>query len=144
LLGITYLSGVQAGSGGRADTIRTAIFAGALSASSVLGALVVYARRDEVAVFNPHLRPVAGAVIHFAVSTFWAAVFAVIAGPIRGSRLIGVAILASGVAWVVSSTLLPLALRFGNGLYGAVPRAAVVHLLMAASFVVGTRLASTK
>jgi hypothetical protein len=102
---------------------------------------MAYARRDGVPVFEPDLGPPVGAAVHLLICITWGIVFAIVAAPWRGLRVLAVAIIVSGVAWLVSAGLLPPALQLGNGLYASAPRAAVVHTLVALGFVTGMRLA---
>ena len=117
------------------------IRAGLIAAAAVCGALLVYARRDKSSVFEPDLGPPVGLVLHVVVCLAWGLVFALVAAPFRGVKVLGVAIVISAVAWLVSATLLPASLRLGNDLYASVPRAGVVHALVAVAFVAGMRLA---
>lgn len=117
------------------------IRAGLIAASAVCGALLVYARRDKSSVFEPDLGPSAGLVLHVVICLAWGIVFALVAAPLRGVKVLGVAIVVSAVAWLVSAMSLPPSLRLGNDLYASVPRAGVVHALMVLAFVAGMRLA---
>jgi hypothetical protein len=115
--------------------------AGVLAASAVLGALIVFARHDHRAVFDPTIGPPVGALLHAAISLVWGVVFAIVAAPYRGLRVLAVAFLTSLAAWVLSATVAPAALRYGNDLYASMPRAAVVHLVLALALAGGMRLA---
>lgn len=121
--------------------MRTGLLGGLLAGAAILGALVVFAHRDHMPVFEPDVGPPVGALLHLVVSVAWGWVFAVVAAPYRGLRVLGVAILTSTVAWAFSATVLPSALRYGNGLYASTPRAVIVHLLLAAGLASGMRLA---
>jgi hypothetical protein len=125
----------------RAGPLRAGITAGVIAASAVLGALVVYARHDGTPVFEPDLGPPVGALMHLLICLVWGLVFAIVASPWRGLRVFAVAIVVSAIAWLVSASLLPEALRLGNDLYASAPRAALTHALMALGFLLGMRLA---
>jgi ABC-type polysaccharide/polyol phosphate export permease len=112
-----------------------------VAASAVLGALTIYARRDGVPIFESDLGVPVGLLLHLVICFAWGAIFAIIAAPWRGLKVLGVAIIVSGLAWILSPTLFPPALQLGNDLYASLPRAAVVHALMALGFVIGMRLA---
>jgi hypothetical protein len=129
------------GSGPRAGVLRTGIVAGVLSASAILGALVVYAYRDGTPLFDPDLGPPIGALVHFGICVVWGVAFSIVAAPWRGWRVLAVAFVISAIAWAITPTILPASLRLGNGLYASTPRAAVVHTLMAAGLLLGMRLA---
>jgi hypothetical protein len=125
----------------RAGLLRAGVSAGLVAAAAILGALVVYARRDGVAVFEPDLGPPVGAALHVLICVVWGVLFAIVAGPWRGLRVLGAAIVISVIAWLVSANLAPTSLQLGNDLYASMPRAAVVHTLMTLGLVVGMRLA---
>jgi hypothetical protein len=91
--------------------------------------------------FEPDLGPPVGMLLGVSICLVWGIVFAIVASPWRGLKVLAVAIVVSALAWFVSALLLPPALRLGNGLYASVPRAGVVHTLMALGFVTGMRLA---
>jgi hypothetical protein len=120
---------------------RLGWISGVLGAAAALGALIVFAHQDHTPLFDPDVGPPIGAVLHLAVSLVWGVIFGVIAAPLRGLRVLGVAFLTSGAAWAMSATLLPPALRFGNDLYASAPRAATVYLLFALAMASGMRLA---
>jgi len=92
-------------------------------------------------VFERDLGPPVGALVHLLICLVWGLVFAIVAAPWRGLRVLAVAIVVSAIAGLVSATLLPEALRLGNDLYASTPRAATIHVLMTLGFVVGMRLA---
>jgi hypothetical protein len=94
-------------------------------------------------VFDPDLGVPIGALMHLLICVAWGIIFAIIAAPWRGLRVLGVAIVVSAIAWAVSASVLPLPLRLGNDLYASLPRAVVVHTLLALGFVVGMRLAQS-
>jgi len=125
----------------RAGPLRAGITAAAIAASATLGALVTYARHDGAPVFERDLGPPVGALVHLLICLVWGLVFAIVAAPWRGLRVLAVAIVVSAIAGLVSATLLPEALRLGNDLYASTPRAATIHVLMTLGFVVGMRLA---
>jgi hypothetical protein len=112
-----------------------------VAASAVLGALTIYGRRSGASIFEPDLGLPVGLLFHLLICFVWGTIFAIIAAPWRGLKVLGVAIVVSGISWIVSLNLLPPALQLGNGLYASLPRAAVVHTLMALGFVAGMRLA---
>jgi hypothetical protein len=114
---------------------------GFLGAAAALGALVVFARRDQAPLFDPNVGPPIGALLHLVICLVWGFVFGIIAAPLRGIRVLGVAFLTSGAAWALSATLLPPALRLGNGLYASLPRAATVYVVFALAMATGMRLA---
>jgi hypothetical protein len=114
---------------------------GFLGAAAALGALVVFARRDQAPLFDPNVGPPIGALLHLVICLVWGFVFGIIAAPLRGIRVLSVAFLTSGAAWAVSATLLPPALRLGNGLYASLPRAATVYVVFALAMATGMRLA---
>jgi uncharacterized sodium:solute symporter family permease YidK len=116
---------------------------GALTASAVFGALVVYARHDGSPIFEPDLGLPIGAIMLLLICVAWGLIFGIVAAPWRGLRAVAVAIVVSAVAWLVSAMLLPVSLQLGNGLYASTPRAAIVHTLMALGFTVGMRLAQS-
>jgi hypothetical protein len=120
---------------------RLGWISGFLGAAASLGALVVFARRDQAPLFDPDVGPPIGAAMHLMISLIWGFVFGIIAAPLRGIRVLSVAFLTSGAAWAVSATLLPPALRLGNGLYASLPRAATVYVLFALAMASGMRLA---
>jgi hypothetical protein len=120
---------------------RLGWISGFLGAAATLGALVVFARRAQAPLFDPDVGPPVGALMHLLVSLIWGWVFGIIAAPLRGIRVLGVACLTSGAAWALSATLLPPALRLGNGLYASLPRAATVYVLFALAMAIGMRLA---
>ena len=113
---------------------RLGWISGVLGAAAALGALIVFAHQDHTPLFDPDVGPPIGAVLHLAVSLVWGVIFGVIAAPLRGLRVLG-------VAFLTSATLLPPALRFGNDLYASAPRAATVYLLFALAMASGMRLA---
>jgi hypothetical protein len=121
--------------------MRLGWISGLLGAAAALGALVVFSRRDQAPLFDPNVGPPIGAFLHFVVSLIWGFVFGIIAAPLRGIRVLSVAFLTSGAAWALSATLLPPALRLGNGLYASLPRAATVYVLFALAMASGMRLA---
>jgi hypothetical protein len=121
--------------------MRLGWISGLLGAAAALGALVVFSRRDQAPLFDPNVGPPIGAILHFVVSLIWGFVFGIIAAPLRGIRVLGVAFLTSGAAWALSATLLPPALRLGNGLYASPQRAATVYVLFALAMASGMRLA---
>lgn len=125
----------------RPGRVGVAAAAGILAASAVLGALIVFARRDHASLFDPTIGPPIGAMLHVVISFVCGLVFAVVAAPYRGLRVLAVAFLISGVAWALGATVSPAALRYGNDLYAATPRAAVVHVVMALALAAGMRLA---
>lgn len=125
----------------RAGPIRIGASAGLIAAAAALGALVVYARRDAAPVFEPDLGIPAGAVMHLLICLAWGLIFGIVAWPWRGLRVLAVAFVTTAVAWLVSAMAMPASLRLGNDLYASLPRAAVVHALLALGFVVGMRLA---
>jgi hypothetical protein len=129
------------GSARRAGPFKAGIRAGVFAASAVFGALLVYARRDGGSMFEPDLGLPVGMLLGIIICVVWGTIFAIIAAPWRGLKVLAVAIVVSGLAWLVSALLLPPALRLGNDLYASVPRAGVVHTLMALGFVTGMRLA---
>jgi hypothetical protein len=123
------------------SAVRLGWISGFLGAAASLGALVVFSRRDQAPLFDPNVGPPIGAVMHLAISLTWGFVFGIIAAPLRGIRVLSVAFLTSGAAWALSATLLPPALRLGNGLYASLPRAVTVYLLFALAMASGMRLA---
>jgi hypothetical protein len=129
------------GSPPKVGALRIGILAGVLAASALFGAFVIYGVHDQAAVFEPDLGPPVGAVMHLGVCLAWAMMFAVVAAPWRGLRVLAVAFVVSAIAGVVSAFLLPAALRLGNDLYASMPRAMVSHTLMALAFATGMRLA---
>jgi hypothetical protein len=123
------------------SAMRLGWISGLLGAASALGALVVFSRRDQAPLFDPNVGPPIGVLLHLVVSLIWGFVFGIIAAPLRGIRVLSVAFLTSGAAWALSATLLPPALRLGNGLYASLPRAATVYVLFALAMASGMRLA---
>jgi hypothetical protein len=120
---------------------RLGWISGFLGAAASLGALVVFARRDQVPLFDPNVGPPIGAAMHLVICLAWGFVFGIIAAPLRGIRVLTVAFLTSGAAWALSATLLPPALRLGNDLYVSMPRAATVYVVFALAMASGMRLA---
>lgn len=102
---------------------------------------MVFSRQDQAPLFDPNVGPPIGAAMHLVISLIWGSVFGIIAAPLRGIRVLSVAFLTSGAAWALSATLLPPALRLGNGLYASLPRAAMVYVLVALAMASGMRLA---
>jgi hypothetical protein len=120
---------------------RLGWISGFLGAAASLGALVVFSRRDQAPLFDPNVGPPIGAAMHLVISLIWGFVYAIIAAPLRGIRVLSVAFLTSGAAWALSATLLPPALRLGNDLYASLPRAATVYVVFALAMASGMRLA---
>jgi hypothetical protein len=120
---------------------RLGWISGVLGAAAALGALIVFAHQDQAPLFDPNVGPPIGVAMHLVICLAWGMVFGIIAAPLRGVRVLGVAFLTSGAAWALSATLLPPALRFGNDLYASSPRAATVYLLFALAMASGMRLA---
>jgi hypothetical protein len=123
------------------SAMRLGWISGLLGGAAALGALVVFSRRDQAPLFDPNVGPPIGAFLHLVLSLLWGFVFGIIAAPLRGIRVLAVAFLTSGAAWALSATLLPPALRLGNGLYASLPRAATVYVLFALAMASGMRLA---
>ena len=121
--------------------VRLGTVSGVLTAAAAFGALLTFARRDHHSPFPPTVGPAAGALLLLLVSLAWGYLFALVAAPLRGLRVVGVAFLTSAAVWVISAQLLPPALRLGNGLYASSPRSAAVHLLIALALASGMRLA---
>ena len=120
---------------------RLGAISGILAAAAALGALLAFARHDHASPFAPGTGTLAGGLLLVLVSLAWSYLFALVAAPLRGLRVVGVAFLTSAAIWVISAQLLPPPLRLGNDLYASSPRSAVVHLLIALALASGMRLA---
>lgn len=82
-----------------------------------------------------------GLLLHLAVTTAWALLFAAVAARWRGLRQWGAAVVVSLLAWAVGEAVMPAVLRLGYGAQALPPQVVLLHAMLALTLVVGMRLA---
>jgi hypothetical protein len=84
---------------------------------------------------------VAGIVLHAAVAVAWGVTFVLIAGGLRGLRLVGAAVLFALFVYALDAGLLPPLLRLGHGARTFPSQSAFLHFVLAIALAAGTSLA---
>jgi hypothetical protein len=83
-----------------------------------------------------------GAAHHTLVVMAWGAVFALLAGHLRGVRLLLVAALFAALVWLLNAFALPAPLRFADGVAAYPPHLWFVYTVLALALAGGLRVAS--
>jgi hypothetical protein len=141
--------------------IARGLRAGAVAAAATGGALIGLGVRDRtpgraLALVGQRLRGVPdfvtpdagfglaallGAAHHTVVIMAWGAVFALLAGHLRGVRLLLVAALFAAAVWLLNAYALPAPLRFADGVAAYPPHRWFVYTVLALALAAGMRIA---
>jgi len=83
-----------------------------------------------------------GAAHHTLVVIAWGTLFALLAGRLRGPRLLLLAAVFAAAVWLLNAYALPAPMRFADGLAAYPPHLWLVYTVLALSLAVGLRIAS--
>jgi hypothetical protein len=143
----------------RTTPVRNGIQLGTLAGAATAGAIVGLGYRHEYAtppfeilgravagtagtlLASSSLALVVGLVAHFTLMGLWGVGFALLAGRLRGVRLVAAAVVFSAFVGALSATVAPLALGGGATATLTVPQTVFYLALLAISLSAGTRFA---
>ncbi|HEX6533549.1 MAG TPA: hypothetical protein VF041_03075 [Gemmatimonadaceae bacterium] len=143
--------------------MRQGVRAGIIAAAATLGTLLGFGRVRGAALqplnaiahmtfgtraylmdgFDPAITLLA-LLVHIASVLLWAVIFALLAGRLRGWRLVVSALLFGGIAWVTDHALVPDALSPGFEQVLGPVEVGVVYVVLALSLAAGIRLAAPR